>query len=128
VAWTWIAESVVFAIHQAQMAEHGGSAGIRDEGLLRSALARPRNLETYGDKPDAAALASAYAFGIARNHPFLDGNRRTALLVMELFLNLDGWTLQAGDAECIATMEALAAGDLGERAMAAWLRDHIAEQ
>jgi death-on-curing protein len=93
--------------------------------LLSSALARPRNLLSYGEKPDAAALAAAYAFGIARNHPFLDGNKRTAFVVMELFLNLNGWILNAEDADCISTMQSLAAGDFGEKALAAWLRTHL---
>ena len=123
--WTWVADSVVLAIHEAQLAEHGGIVGIRDEGLLSSALARPLSLHAYGEKPDAASLAAAYAFGIARNHPFLDGNKRTAFVVMELFLNLNGWNLNAGDEECILTMMALAAGDLGEEALAAWVRAHI---
>lgn len=126
--WSWVAENVVLAIHEAQLAEHGGIAGIRDEGLLGSALARPHNLEAYGDNPDAAALAAAYAFGISRNHPFLDGNKRTAFVVMELLLNLNGWTLKANDAECITTMLALAAGDVGEEALARWLRDHTARE
>jgi death on curing protein len=124
----WIADSVVRAIHGAQLAEHGGIAGIRDEGLLASALARPHNLEAYGENVDTAALAAAYAFGIARNHPFLDGNKRSAFVVMELFLNLNGWVLNAEDAECISTMLALAAGDLSEKALAAWLRSHIARE
>jgi len=122
--WTWVADSVVLAIHEAQLAEHGGIAGIRDEGLLSSALARPQNLLAYGESPDAAALAAAYAFGIARNHPFLDGNKRTAFVVMELFLNLNDWVLEADDSECIAVMENLAAGNLSEKAFAAWLREH----
>lgn len=124
-AWVWIADSVVYAIHEAQLAEHGGIAGIRDEGLLSSALARPHNLEAYGEGIDAASLAAAYAFGIARNHPFLDGNKRTAFVAMELFLNLNGWALNADDADCISTMMSLAAGDLGEKALATWLRRHI---
>ena len=123
--WTWVADSVVLAIHEAQLAEHGGIVGIRDEGLLSSALARPLNLHAYGETPDAASLAAAYAFGIARNHPFLDGNKRTAFVVMELFLNLNGWNLNAGDEECILTMMAFAAGDLGEEALVAWVRAHI---
>jgi len=125
VAWIWVADSVVLAIHEAQLAEHGGIAGIRDEGLLSSALARPQNLEAYGDDPDVAALAAAYAFGIARNHPFLDGNKRTAFVVMELFVNLNGRSLEADDTDCIATMMALAAGDLSEKTLAKWLREHI---
>jgi death-on-curing protein len=124
--WTWVAESVVLAIHDAQLAEHGGIPGIRDEGLLASALARPQNLLAYGESPGAASLAAAYAFGIARNHPFLDGNKRTAFVVMELFLNLNGWVLEADDAECISTMQALASGDLGERGLVSWLRHHLA--
>jgi death on curing protein len=124
-AWIWVQDSVVLAIHEAQLAEHGGIAGIRDEGLLSSALARPLNLDAYGDEPDAASLAAAYAFGIARNHPFLDGNKRTAFVVMELFLGLNGWILTAEDTDCISTMLALASGNLSEKALTDWLREHI---
>jgi death-on-curing protein len=124
VKWIWVQESVVLAIHEAQLAEHGGIARIRDEGLLASALARPCNLEAYGEDVDAAALAAAYAFGIARNHPFLDGNKRTAFVVMELFLNLQGWILNADDTDCISTMLSVASGELGEKALATWLRCH----
>jgi len=120
----WIDEAVVLAIHDEQIAEHGGGAGLRDRGLLESALARPRNLAAYGE-PDAAALAAAYAFGIARNHPFVDGNKRTAFVVMETFLELSGSALSADDADCVTTMLALAAGDLGEDALAAWIRDRL---
>lgn len=123
--WHWIQESVILAIHEAQLAEHGGGAGIRDDGLLASALARPQNLIAYGQDPDVASLAAAYGFGIARNHPFTDGNKRTAFVVLELFLELNGWTLAAADSECIATTEALAAGDLSEIALAARIREHI---
>ena len=122
--WIWIAESVVLAIHEVQLAEHGGMAGVRDENLLASALARPHNLDAYGDKPDVAAIAAAYAFGIARNHPFFDGNKRTAFVLMELFLNLNGRLLEASDADCITIMLALAAGDLSEETLASWLREH----
>ena len=115
----------MLAIHEAQVAEHGGPPGIRDEGLLSSALARPRHLEAYGKSVDAAALAASYAYGIARNHPFFDGNKRTAFVVMELFLNLNGWVLEAEDAECILTMQSLASGDLREKALAQWLRTHL---
>jgi death on curing protein len=125
--WIWILDSVVLAIHDAQLAEHGGMVGVRDEGLLASALARPRNLQAYGEDPDAASLAAAYGFGLSRNHPFLDGNKRTAFVVMELFLNLNGWNLNAEDADCIATMEALASGKLSEKAFSKWLRDHLAK-
>jgi|SRR5271170_2929128 death on curing protein len=125
--WIWIVDSVVEAIHEAQLAEHGGMVGIRDQGLLSSALARPHNLLAYGDKPDAAAFAAAYAYGIARNHPFLDGNKRTAFVLMELFLNVNGWTLDAEDAVCISMMLTLAADKLSEEMLAKWLRGHLAK-
>jgi death-on-curing protein len=121
--WIWIEEAVVWAVHEAQLAEHGGSAGVRDSGLLASALARPLNLAAYGE-PDVAALASAYGYGIARNHPFIDGNKRTAFVCTELFLMLNGANLTADDANCVATMLALAAGDLAEADFAAWLRSY----
>lgn len=124
-AWVWIEESVVWAIHEAQLAEHGGSAGVRDAGLLASALARPRNLAGYG-APDAADLAAAYGFGIARNHPFIDGNKRTAFVCAELFLMLNGVALTADNPSCVTTVLALAAGDLPEADFAAWLRSNAA--
>lgn len=126
--WTWVVESVALAIHEAQLAEHGGLPGIRDEGLFSSAMARPQNLAAYRERPDAADLAASYAFGLARNHPFLDGNKRTAFVAMELFLNLNGWKLNADDAECISTMESLAAGNLSENKFAAWLRSHVTRE
>jgi death on curing protein len=128
VRWTWVVESVALAIHEAQLAEHGGIAGIGDEGLFSSAMARPQNLAAYGDRPDVADLAAAYAFGLARNHPFLDGNKRTAFVVMELFLNLNGYALEADDAECISTMESVAAGNSSAKSLATWLRAHIARK
>jgi death on curing protein len=126
--WTWVVDSVALAIHEAQLAEHGGLPGVRDEGLFSSAMARPQNLAAYGDRPGVADLAAAYAFGLARNHPFLDGNKRTAFVVMELFLNLNGWILEADDAECISTMESVAAGDLPEKDLAAWIKSHISRE
>jgi death on curing protein len=123
--WVWVLESVVLAIHEEQLAEHGGGVGLRDEGLLASALARPQNQLAYGDAPDAAALAAAYGFGLARNHPFMDGNKRTAFVVLELFLNLNGWELSADDTDCIATVMALASGSLKEDELAAWVRERI---
>jgi death-on-curing protein len=102
---------------------HGGSWGVRDEGLLDSALARPLNLAAYGS-PDATDLAAAYGFGIARNDPFVDGNERAAFLAVGLFLALNGFRLKATQAEATAAMLALAAGELGEPAFAAWLRRH----
>jgi death-on-curing protein len=121
--WNWLREDVILAIHLEQLAEHGGGEGVRDLGLLQSALARPLNLAAYG-APDVADLAAAYAFGIARNHPFIDGNKRTAYVAMELFLTLNGHNLTASDADAVLTFLALAAGDLDEPALAAWVRRH----
>ena len=123
--WVWIEREVIVAIHDMQLAEHGGLPGTRDAGLLDSALARPLHLAAY-DQPDAAALAAAYGWGIARNHPFIDGNKRTAFVAIELFLQLNGWALHASDADCVITMLAVAAGDLPEDTLADWLRRHAA--
>lgn len=122
-AWIWIQREVIVAIHEMQLAEHGGLAGVRDAGLLDSALGRPENLAAYGE-PDAPALAAAYGWGISRNHPFIDGNKRTGFVATELFLNLNGYELTADDADCVLTMLSVAAGDLIEDAFAAWLRQH----
>jgi len=121
--WSWIDHSVAVAIHEAQIAEHGGSAGVRDPGLLESALARPRNLLAYST-PDYADLAAAYGFGIARNHPFIDGNKRNAFVAVELFLAITGRQLDAEDVECVMTMLGVAAGEIEEDAFAAWIRAH----
>lgn len=123
--WVWLDRAVVLAIHDMQLAEHGGGAGLRDAGLLDSALSKPLQLEAYGEPaPDAAALAASYGYGISRNHPFIDGNKRTGFVAAELFLRLNGWVLHADDASCVLTMLAVAAGDLPEEAFAAWLRTH----
>ena len=119
--WIWIDAAVIYAVHNQQLAEHGGSAGVRDAGLLESALARPQNLVAYGE-PDVHDLAAAYGYGIARNHPFIDGNKRTAFVAVELFLSLNGFNLTATDVDCVITMLALAAGELREEAFARWLR------
>lgn len=124
-AWRWLDRAVILAIHDMQLAEHGGGAGVRDSGLLDSAMARPKNLTAYGN-PDAAALAAAYGYGIARNHAFIDGNKRTAFVATELFLRLNGWQLSATDADCVLTMLSVAAGDMNEEALADWLRQRIA--
>jgi death-on-curing protein len=121
--WRWLAADVLLAVHEEQLAEHGGAAGVRDLGLFESALARPQNLAAYGD-PDAAALAAAYGVGLAKNHPFTDGNKRTAFVAVELFLSLNGFDLVAEDAACVLTMLAVAAGTLDEAAFAALLRAH----
>jgi death-on-curing protein len=123
--WVWIERAIVLAIHNEQLAEHGGLTGIRDEGLLESALARPLKLAAY-HTPDCADLAAAYGYGIASNHPFLDGNKRTAFVAIELFLAMNGYELIAEDADCVLTMFALAAGELDEPALAAWVRDRSA--
>lgn len=120
----WLDPEVVVAIHEAQLREHGGMAGTRDAGLLTSALARPANLMAYGT-PDACALAAAYGYGLSRNHPFLDGNKRTGFVATELFLRLNGYDLIASDADCVLTMLAVAAGDITEDEFAAWLRQHV---
>ena len=137
--FVWIEESVVWAIHEAQLAEHGGSAGVRDAGLLASALARPINLAAYGTPdiancaaaygtPDIADCAAAYGFGISRNHPFIDGNKRTAFVCVELFLAVNGCALDATDVDCVLTMLAVAVGELDEAALADWLRRHMTKR
>ena len=123
--WIWVALDVAIAAHAEQIAEHGGGEGIREAGLLDSAMARPQNLALYGD-PDMSELAASYAFGIARNHPFVDGNKRTAAVVSETFLVLNGHVLTATDAELVITFVALAAGELSEDELTAWFRDHLA--
>lgn len=122
--WKWVSLEAALAAHQEQIAEHGGGTGVRDATLLESAMARPQNLAAYG-KPDLAALAAAYAFGIARNHPFVDGNKRTAAVVSETFLIRNGAWLDATDAELVVTFLALAAGELAEDELASWFRDHL---
>ena len=124
-AWVWVLPAAGLAIHAEQMAEHGGGGdSVRDMGLFESAMARPRNLALH-EEPDVAALAAAYAFGIARNHPFTDGNKRTAAVVSESFLGLNGYRLDASDAELVVAILALAAGDLSEADLADWFRTHI---
>jgi death-on-curing protein len=122
----WLETVLALAIHDRQLAEHGGTSGVRDEGLLESALARPQQLHAYGDPPpDLADLAAAPAHGLARNHPFLDGNKRTAAVACETFLELNGATLEADDLELYPLYLALAEGKLGERDFAAWLRGRV---
>ena len=121
--WVWLDPSVIHAVHDEQLGEHGGAAGLRDAGLLESALARPMQLASYG-QPDAPALAAAYGFGLAKNHPFVDGNKRTAFVAVELFLALNGLQLNASDAECVMAMLQLAAGECTEEQLAQWVRAH----
>lgn len=120
----WIEESVVLALHEEHLAEHGGAVGIRDRGLLQSALNRPQHLVAYDD-PDIAALAAAYGYGLVRNHPFVDGNKRTAFTVTETFLALNGHELTADDLSCVITMLRLAEGGLSEKEFADWIRANI---
>ncbi len=122
----WIRTDAVRAIHDRQLAEHGGGTGIRDAGLLDSALARPKNLLAYSNSPaDLAALAAAYGYGIARNHPFVDGNKRTAYVVCRTFLKLNGQDFDANPTEKYLTFLRLAEGKLSEADLAAWIRDHL---
>ena len=123
--WNWVDVQALRLLHDESLAEHGGSAGLRDEGLLQSALARPQNLVAYGD-PDAAELAAAYGFGLAKNHAFVDGNKRVAFLAVGLFLALNGLRLMATQAEATLTMLDVAAGAIDEAAFAAWIRSHSA--
>ena len=122
--WVWVDLAVALAAHDEQLAEHGGARGVRDRGMLESAMARPLNLVAYGD-PDAAELAASYAFGIARNHPFVDGNKRTAAVVSETFLVLNGYRLGCDDVELVTAFLSLAAGDLSVEALAGWFRSHL---
>lgn len=122
----WLGKTLVLAIHDRQVTEHGGSVGVRDEGLLESALARPQQLHAYGDpSPDLADLAAALACGVARNHPFVDGNKRTAAVCCETFVELNAAKLEADDLDLYPLYLALAEGKLTEREFAAWLRERL---
>ena len=123
--WIWVTLDVAIAAHAEQIAEHGGGEGIRAAELLESAMARPQNLALYGE-PDLCELAASYAYGIARNHPFVDGNKRTAAVVSETFIVLNGGMLLASDAELVVAFIALAAGELSEDELTDWYRDHLA--
>jgi death on curing protein len=122
----WLLEETLIAIHHRQIAEHGGGEGLRDEGLLSSALARPKNLFAYGEPPpDLAALAAAYAYGIARDHPFVDGNKRAALVATRTFLLLNGANVEATQDEKFLMFRKLAEGSLTEEELADWFRKRI---
>ena len=122
--WRWVEADVAFAIHDRQLAEHGGLDGVRDRGAVESALARPQNLAAYG-APDAADLAAAYAYGLERNHGFADGNIRTAWVVARLFLADNGHTLKFDPLDAIRTMKGVAAGAMDEAQLARWFREGI---
>lgn len=123
-AWRWIDASLIYAIHDRLLAEHGGLDGIRDRGGVESALARPMNLAEYGE-PDASALAAAYAYGLLRNHGFADGNKRTAWVAARLFLADDGCRLRFDRLEAVRVVEGAAGGALSEVELAAWFREHL---
>jgi len=122
----WIDLSVVLAIHEQQIAEHGGTVGIRDLGLIESALGRPQNLLLYND-PDIFDLAAAYGYGIAQNYGFIDGNKRTAYVVTRLFLVLNGYDINASGVEKVITFEQVGKGNLDQATLASWLRAHSNE-
>ncbi len=122
--WRWIGSAVAIAVHDEQLAEHGGAVGLRDGNLLESALARPQHVAAY-DTPDAARLAASYAAGIIQNHPFVDGNKRTALMAANIFLLDHGFDITAGDIELFQAFTALADGSLSEADFAVWLRSNI---
>ena len=125
--WRWITKSALMLLHGVSLATHGGGEGLRDEGLLDSALARPLNLLAYAAvdaPPDVAALAASYTVGLAKNHPFVDGNKRAAFLATGLFLYLNGYRLEASQSDATVTMLAVATGDITEDAFADWLRTH----
>lgn len=122
--WRWVDKRALLLLHDESLAEHGGTSGLRDEGLLDSALARPQNRAVY-ESPDIAALAASYGVGVANNHAFIDGNKRVAFLCVGLFLAINGWRLKTTQLEATSAMLAVAAGELDEAAFAEWLRRHI---
>ena len=122
--WKWIDRNILLLLHDESLAAHGGASGIRDEGLLDSALSRPLNLALYGE-PDVAELAASYAFGLAKNHSFVDGNKRAAFLSAGIFLYLNGKILTASQADATLTIMAVAAGELTEADLAIWIRNQL---
>jgi death-on-curing protein len=122
--WRWIDRRALELLHNESLAEHGGASGLRDEGLLESALARPLNVAAYGE-PDVAELAASYGVGLAKNHAFVDGNKRAAFLSVGLFLGLNGQRLRVRQVEATLTMLAVASGEINEASFADWIRTHI---
>ena len=121
--WRWLKEEVIIAVHDEQLVEHGGAEGVRDSGLLSSALARPKNLDGY-EMPSVFDLAAAYATGNVRDHPFVDGNKRTGFLAAYMFLALNGWELDAPEANAAAVILELAAGKVDEAQFSVWLKEN----
>ena len=122
-SWVWLDKLLILAVHDEQLAEHGGLSGVRDDGLLESAMARPEHLADYG-APDVAELAASYGYGIARNHPFIDGNKRTAFVAALLFLAFNHYSFQASDADKVIVMLKVAAGEITEAEFATWIRSN----
>ncbi len=123
--YNWIDPKALRLLHEESLSLHGGGSGVRDEGLFDSAIARPQNLVAYEPQCDVADIAASYAYGLANNHPFVDGNKRVAFLSIGLFLGLNGYRLTATPVEAIRAIMALASGDLQEKALAAWIRDNM---
>ena len=121
----WLTRRLLDVLHDAQLREHGGAPGVRDDGMLESALARPRHKVAYTVLPDLATLAAAYAFGLARNHGYVDGNKRTAFIAAYVFLGLNGFDLEAEEPDVVTTMERVADGRLTEKRLADWIRAHM---
>jgi death-on-curing protein len=122
--WRWVNRQVLLLLHEESLAEHGGARGLRDEGLLDSALSRPLNLALYDD-PDVADLAAAYAMALAKNHAFVDGNKRATFLALGMFLALNGHRLRATQVDATLTMLAVAAGEISQKGLSQWIRDHM---
>jgi death-on-curing protein len=122
----WVSKKALLLLHEESLAHFGGARGVKDEGLLDSALARPQNLLTYNPESDLFDLAAAYAFGLARNHAFVDGNKRAAFLSIGIFLHINGYALKAGQVDAIQVVTVLAAGEIEEKEMAAWVRGNVA--
>lgn len=126
-SWKWVDQRALLLLHGESLAEHGGGEGIRDQGLLESALARPQNLDLYGE-PDFADLAASYGFGLAKNHAFVDGNKRASFLAVGLFLYLNGYQLKATQADATLTVLALASSDISETDFATWIRQQAVKK
>ena len=124
-AFIWINYRVIMALHDEQLAEHDGGSGLRDEGLLQSALMRPENIAAYNEDADVCTLAAAYAYGLAKNHAFIDGNKRTAFVAMRTFLLLNGYNLVSTDVEHVVTMLNLASSQMSEEELVEWLRRNV---
>jgi death-on-curing protein len=119
----WVLDDVVVSVHRMLIAEHGGSPGVREKGLLESALARPKQLYFYKDDATIFELAASYGYGLAKNHPFIDGNKRIVLAIMGIFLEINNHSLAAPEPEAVIIIEQLAAGNLSESELTQWLRD-----